>query len=278
MEQSILKKTKIVFRYTDYRDVLKEELRRRCRQNPRYSQGAFARDLDIRPNRLSEILKGKQGVSVKVAENLAERIGLKNEEKHFFCDLVQSVHARSRIDRDTANLRIQKYKTNRALQNLQDDVFRILTEWHHLALVELTRLNGFRNEATWIAKALRIPKDEVKISIERLVRVNLLERHESKLVATRYEKVFRAGLPADFFRTFQVQLLEKAKEALLSQCEEENFNQSQIMSLNQDDFCKIKEILDRNFKECRSIYNASDRRDAVYCLTTQLFQVSTDVK
>src|SRR5438128_1427996 len=92
---------------SDYKTILKEELAARCRQNPRYSLRAFARDLKIAPSRLSEILNGKQGLSRPAADKIARALGYGASEIERFCDLVESVHARSKRDRDSARVRLK---------------------------------------------------------------------------------------------------------------------------------------------------------------------------
>ena len=59
----------------DYRLLLKSELASRTNQNPNYSLRAFARDLDLAPSRLSEVLNGKQGLSTQAAEKIAKTLG-----------------------------------------------------------------------------------------------------------------------------------------------------------------------------------------------------------
>ena len=56
---------------TDFREVLKQVLQKRAGNNPSYSQRAFARDLGISPSTLSEVLKGRYGLSEKKSREIA---------------------------------------------------------------------------------------------------------------------------------------------------------------------------------------------------------------
>ena len=266
-----------IFEHTDYRDILRNELKRRCRQNRRYSQTAFARDIKLRPNRLSEILTGKQGLSAKAAHSVANEMGLTEEECHFFSDLAQSVHGRRSVDRDTALLRIKKYKMNRVFENLHDDLLKVLTEWHHMAILELTRLKGFKNDKSWIARALRVSIKDINSAIKRLMRLNLLEESEKKLCPTRYEKVFRRGLPADLFRSFQLEILDKAKDAVLTQSPEDCINHSTLFCMDDERLGELQGMINRFAKESRTLIGSTSEKSAVYCLTTHLFRISSEV-
>src|SRR4051812_48629814 len=61
----------------EFRQLLQEELLRRCRVNPKYSLRGFARLLDVSPTYLSLILNGKRPIPVKLRTEIAERLGLK---------------------------------------------------------------------------------------------------------------------------------------------------------------------------------------------------------
>lgn len=86
----------------DYKTFILAEFKRRVEKNSSYSQNAFARDLGISPSRLSEILRGKQGLSLRWAITIAENLHLSKEESEHFCNLVMSKHARSRMQREAA--------------------------------------------------------------------------------------------------------------------------------------------------------------------------------
>ncbi len=63
-----------------YLQVLERELRARVARNPRYSIRAFARDLGISPASLSQILRGIQIPSVRIADRIVRTLGLSDHE------------------------------------------------------------------------------------------------------------------------------------------------------------------------------------------------------
>jgi len=62
-----------------------------------------------------------------------------------------------------------------AVQRLAADTARVVSEWHHYALLELVGLENFRPDVTWIARVLGLGTDEVVLAIDRLVRLGLLD-------------------------------------------------------------------------------------------------------
>tara|TARA_B100001094_G_scaffold330139_1_gene394637 strand:- start:1838 stop:2185 length:348 start_codon:yes stop_codon:yes gene_type:complete len=93
----------------DYRVQLRRELNRRRYANPYYSLRAFARDLKIAPSRLSEIFNHKQGLSRKAALKITDLLGIIGETREYFLDSVTAQHARSKTDRNSAMLRLDRY-------------------------------------------------------------------------------------------------------------------------------------------------------------------------
>lgn len=79
----------------DYRKLLREELACRMGKNPLYSLRAFARDLKVSSSKISEILNGKQGLSVARALQLVELLGWNEEKANFFCGLVTFKHSKN---------------------------------------------------------------------------------------------------------------------------------------------------------------------------------------
>src|SRR3954468_13014795 len=68
---------------------LSEELARRMKSNPRYSQRAFARQLGLSAGELSEILRGKRSLSLRSALRVASSLGLSPSETRHLITLAQ---------------------------------------------------------------------------------------------------------------------------------------------------------------------------------------------
>ncbi|HVK62126.1 MAG TPA: TIGR02147 family protein, partial [Bdellovibrionales bacterium] len=173
-----------VTNYQDYRVYLKGVLEQRLRDNARYSLRAFARDLQVTPARLSEILNRKKGLSLEAATLMAKRLSLSEQETRFFCDLVQMADARSASAKKVAEIRIDREIQSQNFNTIQLDVFKVISDWHHFAILELTLVDGFRSDSAWIAKKLGISAHEVKAAIDRLVTLELLELKGKRLVKT----------------------------------------------------------------------------------------------
>jgi uncharacterized protein (TIGR02147 family) len=137
---------------SDYRQFLKDELEKRIQGNSAYSLRAFARDLAVTPQQLSFVLNKKKGLSLEAAFKVATRLDLNDDERAYFCDLAQMASARSAGAKQLAELRVARSQSVTNFQSITLDVFKIISDWHHYALLELTTTKGFKSEPEWIVK------------------------------------------------------------------------------------------------------------------------------
>lgn len=261
---------------TNYRDILKDKLSERCQKNGKYSLRAFARDLELSPQRLSHILSGRHGLSPEAAQKVAAGLGLSEEETTFFCTLVQEKHARSGVLKTKAKEKLQEITSQ--YKDLSLDHFKIIADWYHFAIMELTLVEGFSSEPKWIAKALNITPMEAKMALERLLRMDLLEKSaDGELSLTGQFFVDPKGTPSQALRQFHRQLMEKATLSLEFQKLEQRDFSSTVLAIDEADLPKAKEVL-KNFRvQFDKEFSAGKRKTKVYCLGIQFFSLQSNV-
>jgi uncharacterized protein (TIGR02147 family) len=257
----------------DYKTILKEELAARCRQNPRYSLRAFARDLKLAPSRLSEILSGKQGLSRPAAEKVARALGYGQGEIERFCDLVESIHARSKKDRDNARVRLKRHALPTDVHQVQVDIFKAISDWYHFGILELTKVDDFKSDSRWIAKRLGISEFEAQLALERLTRLGLIAWKGDKLRLTHDHGSVPDDIPSESKRNFHTQILEKAKEAVLLQPNEQREFGAEIVAIDRSALPEAKRALrELQHKFCKKM-DDSEVKDGLYCLAVQFFEL-----
>ena len=256
----------------NYRQILKSELERRCEKNPRYSLRAFARDLNLGSARLSEILNSVTGLSREKAEKIAERLGFAANQKDFFCTLVEAEHARSKVKRAIAQTRLSKYQAP-PFSSLEVDHFKIISDWYHFAILELTEVHGFKSDDRWIANALGLQEIEVKLAIERLMRLGYLERKRKKYVQTKNFAQVSSAVPSEAIRKFHRQILKKALDAIDLQSIDQRDLGAITMSVNTKDLPVIQEKIKSFRKELARFTQANSQRNSLYCFSTQFFEL-----
>jgi len=143
-----------------FRQFLQQELATRCSRNPRYSLRAFARYLRLDHSTLSQLLRGRRRFTARTVERIGARLSLAPAVITQFVELERTP---------------PESWAARELRQLSRDASASLAEWHHLAILELTRLATFRPDVRWIARVLDVPVDDVNIAVTRLARLGLLD-------------------------------------------------------------------------------------------------------
>lgn len=149
----------------NFATFLTTELSKRQSTNASYSLRAFARDLNIEPSLLSKILRKKIPITLKMLERLAPVAGLQEPDLKIYRDHVKSSESLKSFD----HLKDKK---------IRYDEFKIIHDWYHVTLVELTLLSDFEASKTWIAHKLGINESEAELALEHLLNAGFVERAE----------------------------------------------------------------------------------------------------
>lgn len=259
--------------HQDFIEILREKLAQRCQRNSGYSLRAFARDLEISPQRLSHILNGRHGISPAAAKNLSIKLGMSEAEANFFCALVEKKHGRSAVVKEEAKKKLNEIKT--AYKDLSLDHFKIIADWYHFAIMELTLIEGFVSDTRWIAKTLGISLADAKAAIQRLIKLEMLEIDKKgalKLTGDFFASN-SSGISSQALKQFHQQLLNKALIASEFQTSAERDFSSTILAVAEKDLPYAKKRL-RDFRESfDKEFSASKKKTKVYCLGIQLFNL-----
>ncbi|MBI2606757.1 MAG: TIGR02147 family protein [Deltaproteobacteria bacterium] len=255
----------------DYRQVLSRELEVRCQRNPRYSLRSFARDLGMAPAQLSDILRGRYGISRASAANIADRMSMGSTEKEIFCDLVESKHARSQLQRKLALARLAKQE--KQYSTIALDSFQAISDWYHFAILELVTLDDFQNDLTWIANTLGITTHEAKSAIERLKRLDMLVETKGELKPAEDFTATPSGIPSDAIRKFHQQILKKAGQALHMQPVERRDYSAITFAIDRARLPEAKRAIQRFRKRFCQEFSSGETRNDVYVYATQFFSL-----
>lgn len=263
---------------TQYRTILKKHFQSKRKVNPRYSLRAMARLLQTTPSRLSQILRGKQGLSLAWARRISTRLGMSEAEANLFCTLVEASDSRSKIRRSAALSRLRELQTNdSSFQVLPEDVFQVVSAWYHFAILELTRLKDFEPKPQWIARRLAISLPEVKAALERLERTGLIAWTKRGLQLTHASLSTTVEVPSEAIKKFNSQILQKANVALKSQSVEERDFSTLTVAIKKNQLPEVKERI----AAFRRSLNAELERetfqndaDEVYSLAIQFFRLT----
>lgn len=255
-----------------FQECLSEELVRRCEKNPRYSTRAFARALGIDVASLSRILSGKQIPSYKICETVFLRLELSPaDQKRFLISVAakQKASGFKRIAPAFKNL-----EGNGERRDLTTDIWRIIADWYHGAIMELTFTKNFVSDPKWIAQQLGISEAEVKIAIRRLIRLELLEEKNGVLCKTIAQiSSGNKSVTSSAHKRLQKQVLKKAAESLENDDIDSRNMTSMAMAIDPQKIPQAKKMI-QIFSRELCAYLESGKRTQVYQLGICLYPIS----
>lgn len=258
----------------NYREWLREELASRCSRNPLYSLRAFARALDLRPSHLSEILRGNLGLSADSAGKVATHLDLSDSERTLFVTLVEASHSRNRARRETAKAKLATLDQAAGYRTLDDEVFEVISDWQHYAILELAQTDKFVPRYTWIAEKLGLKRVEVEAAVRRLKAVGLLTTKDGKWTVSNKFPATKSGIPSAAIRKFHGQILGKATDALhLVPVARRDFS-TMTFPVNPADLPSIGDEIREFRRALEKKYKARSGKTEVYALSVQFFPLT----
>jgi len=246
---------------------LKNELAKRVSKNSRYSMRSYAKSLGLSIGAISGILSGSRPLTAKGAEKICDKLGLSPAKKsEYIYDLVSKMNGRNGLDKPEYN-RLE----------IDEETFRIISDWYHWAIMQLVRTrrylsNPSHSQPKWVAKQLGISLLEAKLALERLQKLGFL-RLEKTGFYSRTSKSFTTSnksVTNEAFKKWQMQVREKALVSLRDDPIEVRSMTSMTMAIDPEKLEQAKLKIDR-FQEELADFLESDGRYEVYQLCVSLF-------
>ncbi len=272
-----VRRNKLSFEYypQDSRHYLKFEFEARKKRRPHYSLRAFARDLELSPSALSEYLSGKLSFSEERVMQVAKKIQIKPTQREHWLDLIKMESSSSKADREVAAVKVRA-RSSQEKGNLALDLFQIVSDWYHYALLELIDVDSKYQDHKAAAKALRIDTKTVKESWERLIQVGLAEKSDGVYKASSLATFAGEDIPSAALRNYHAGLISKSLIAQEEQPIEKKEFISIVFSFNSADLKSIKDELYKFEVDLTNRYSQNKNKDSVYCLSTQLFNLVSE--
>lgn len=260
-------------RADDFRFYLLRELEQRQKKNPSYSLRAFARDLEMSPQKLNQVLKGKSGISPESAEQVATKIKLSKLEQELFLSLVAAKHHRSKVLREEAKNRIEEVRSKMGFQQVSGEIFESISKWYHWACYHLVDIKTFRPDMNWVSKKLEISVDEATSAFNSLFGAGLLSTDANgNWTRTNKKFAFSSNTPSNTLRKFYREMLKKAEKTLDGEPMEARYFAVSNFAINESDREFIKAEMDTFRKNLIEKLLARDSVPTrVYSLSMQFF-------
>jgi len=244
------------------KEWLESYLSKKIEKNPRYSLRAFAARVEINPSVLSRVLTGKRELTFKMAVRIADALALDPIE-------------RSQLLSSTLKNRPKEELTKtKEVKDLTVDCFMAMSDWYHYAICQLLYVEEFKEDNKWIAKTLGVSELEVKLAINRLIKLEILDRDEKgNLFRTSGHFQTTTDVASAGLRKFQKQILERAIESLEDDPILERDITSMTMAINVDKISEAKQKI-KQFRQEMADFLEVGERTRVYNLGVHLVPLS----
>ena len=228
-------------RSDEIRAQMEQDLLSRCERNPRYSLRSYARRLGIGYSDLSKILRGTRKVTEKMYARIKDSLPV---------EMASPVYT-----------------------SIDQDQFRLISEWYHFAILALVKTAGFQPRFGWIAKRLGISPLQARTAVERLERLKLLSCRKGWRVLSANTTTVSNASTSGALRRLQTAALQNAIRAVDEIPVEERDQSTFFMAIDRS---RLPEAIRRLDKYRREIceYLEAGTADDVFCLSTSLFSLS----
>ncbi len=250
-------------------------------KNSHYSLRSFARDLGISAGQLSKLINRKISLTRQQAARVAVVLELsKSQTTLFVQSAILNAPANAKVSKQlrekTKKEASGKLKNAFPMTNYSVERFKAISQWYHLPLLELTYLESFNANESWIANQLGISMIEARDAIHRLIDLGLLEKCPLKGLRKTTSHLFINSNSEPEVRKYERSMIEKSLTRL-DQFSEMDKNQQLINSITFPTSVKrIPEvraaILEFQKKILKLIQN--DSFEEVYQMNCQLFPIT----
>ena len=246
----------------DYRSWLSAEFSKKRENNPSFSLRAFAKFLNISPAALSQVLSGKREFSKKNILKIAQKFSLSPIETK---ELLKSAKQKEFNDDDESPMELIR---------LENDRFRVISDWYHIAILSLAKLKDNRSDPQWVADQLSISVLEARDALHRLKRLKFITEKNGKLQRL-LEKPLSVitPTPSSAIRKYHKQNLALAQKAIDEVSMEERELSAITMAIDLKKLDQAR-ILITKFKRKLARFLEAGKQQRVYTLSVQLFPVS----
>jgi uncharacterized protein (TIGR02147 family) len=263
-----------------YRTFLREILVEKQKKNPRFSLRAFAQQLGIQPSFLSLVLNGKRDFSEETVGLIAEKLSLEPNQAREFSLLVRLEKVKNTNQRDQLLQDLKVLRPDLAqIRDLNIDQFKTIADWYHLPLQILIDLEGFAWSDENAAQALGISVHEVKLALERLSALELIEWNPgTRPRAVGGSRMVHAPEHNQALKIYHETMLKKNIEALYEQDPDQRLTATLSVALNEEQLQEARAILLSAQKKILKLCQTRSAKKEIYHVGLNLFQITRPFK
>lgn len=195
-------------------DFLNSELASRKKINEKYSLRAFARDLDLSPSRVCELLANRGGLSKDNLEKLIETLELGDFESHWVRSVNLRDHGASKKDKRLGLESLNNLLDEKGYSSVDLEQFEFISNWYHFAILAAMDLDEFDGKPESIRKKINISDEDFNQAIRRLKIIGLIRERQGLYKLTQNKLKTKSEIPNRGLKISHKQTLKQAIESV----------------------------------------------------------------
>jgi uncharacterized protein (TIGR02147 family) len=201
-------------------------------------------------------MSGKRPMTAKFALKVADKLGLSPLElREAFAEKVSS------------------RRPNDHFELLEEEKFKIISSWHHFAILSLSQTSDSKADCKWISQRLGIDYHDAKNAFDRLRSLGFIEIKDGKYFQVPKPMHTTNDVPSSAIRKYHKQNMELASRKLDEVGVEDREYSAITFATNAKKLSIAKKMI-RQFKADLAELLECDKKEEVYTLAIQLFPVS----
>lgn len=264
--------------HLDYREYLADWFAWKKHKNPRFSHRMFARiSRQSNPSLLLQVQQGKRNLTAATTEAYIEALRLDSDDAELFRLLVRFDQATTPDERSECFERISAIRRFRGARKLEGEAFRYLSQWHYVAVRELSLCPGFQANPAWLAETVRpaITEEQAAEALALLAELEMIDVHDDGSV-TAHERTVATAHEVQGLAAYNY---HRAMLGLASTCLDrvepsERHVGAVTIAVPGDLVPQLKHELAALQERLCDLADGADDPDRIYQITLQLFPLS----
>lgn len=267
-----------VFGYINYRTYLKDVYEERKKANARFSYRLFSRLAGFTsPNFFKLVILGQRNLSSDSLAKVSRALKHKPREAEFFESLVHFNQSEDRGEKKRCFDKLRYFREFQEVQTIERAAYEYLSQWHHVAIREMTLMKGFKENHYWIAEKLKnlITPGEALDSLRLLEKLKLIKRNANNQLRPTSRNLSTEPEIFDLsVSDVHHQLIRLADDAVDTAKAELRDISSLTVAVDYPAFLEAKRRIQEFRRELNVLLSACKAPDAVYQINVQLFSLT----
>lgn len=263
-------------RYILFSEYIVDIFREKNAQNPSFSVRAFSKFLGYKnPTLLNDILRKKRKPTIELALRVVHKFSYPKHQADYLIKICEYERAKSTQERDLIMVDLRKLLSQKKWQNIEVDLNELLSRPFVFLIYNMIALKGFKADATFLNKRLRlkVTQKQVDQALDTLVRLRYIKVDKSGNYHFTQEQTIMSAQSSlknpQVTDKFHQNLIEMTHEAIENHSPSERDLRSIILPIRKSDFPLIvDEIIQAHQKS--ATYTVDAGADEVYIFSTQL--------